>query len=125
MRRLVTIAALLLLALPAQAEFVNSYGTWSKLTPAEQSAFVAGAFDASIIPQNEPDDLAYSYGIVACANAIDLSAAMLVDAVSNYYINNTEVWDVPAVVVLHNLLHKTCLYYINSERAKYALPAWE
>jgi hypothetical protein len=125
MKRIAVATTLILLALPAQANFVQNYGGWSTMSKQEQAAFVAGAFDGFVSPQDEPDDLAYSYGLVACATATGLTPNILAEAVSKFYSNNTGSWDVPALTVLSHVIRGTCLSYINSERATYSLPAWE
>jgi hypothetical protein len=120
------VAGLLLLASSAtrssagKSEFVPNFGAWHDLPPRSKESYVAGAFDALLLP-GTPEDNADERGFVRCVADAGLTPMMIAELVGRRYAQHTEEWAYGPASVLVAALIDTCKTQMNDERRKSGL----
>lgn len=128
MKRLFAAAVFLVVsATGAIAGFVANYSDWKQKSPFAQSQYAMGLLDGQLIPNGgDNGDIARSQGLDKCAFELGLTGAMIAEAITRFYQDNTDKWGVPPLWAFQvEIVSGACLNHINTERAKYGLEPWK
>ncbi|WP_143147457.1 hypothetical protein [Rhizobium tibeticum] len=129
-RPLVKLALILSVFVPsaAHAIFVTNYASWKKFQPAMQEAYLVGVMDGwtrTSTPGEPPWMKAQRTGINKCLKEQEINSTMLVDLVDSHYRTYTADWRLSPALVVKDVVMRTCLADVNSEREKAGFSPWE
>ena len=122
------IAAVVAVQVAPFASFAQSllnYSDWRELEQSNKIFYVIGIYDKIEFVGDGNDEVAFALGVGHCVKEIQLNPSMLVQAIDNYYEDDTSTWDSPPIIALHQSIFRgPCLRFINEERAKRGLSLW-
>jgi hypothetical protein len=117
-RTSLTLALIVVLALPAFGAYIEGYAGWRALNTGQKLGYVMVAYDAGLgtYSQDDPYDEANVRGVLSCNKQLKLDSGMLVQLVETKYAQNPDSWELPPSLVLKNGLLSMCKTYISNFR---------
>ena len=110
----------------AMAGFETTYSDWNTMGETAQSYYSEGLLDQSSEMEPGADNEAFATGLRDCATKLDLTGAMIADAITRHYVNDTSTWgERPTMVFWHEIVTGACFNYINTARLNRGLTAWK
>ncbi len=112
------------IVVPARAGFVDNYRSWMMLGPDGQSAYAMALFDTMIVFIVGNDySTATAVGLRNCAEALNLRAGMMAQAITKYYNDYPEMQMAAPYVAFNAYLERgACSPFINKIRREMGLP---
>jgi hypothetical protein len=111
----------------AQAAFINNSTDWQALGANDRLNYVRGLFDRVAYDEFKGEEQYLTTrrrGIENCALTLKLTGQALAEALSRHYSDMPKDASVPPAIVFDYVVQNICLDAINTERAKFGLPAW-
>jgi hypothetical protein len=123
MRAALLAAAMLAVAAPAQAGFVNGRSGWADLSPTAKTGYAMAAFDSLIMLPMATDKAMTAVAISRerCALDANLESDDIVALIEKGY-EDVQNWKFSPAAVLGNQLVKMCRPYLDQERKRLGLP---
>lgn len=117
-------AVLLLLVSEANAGFIDNYSRWREASVELKIGYVEALLDHAT-SVGSPDDAYYMAnreGLIACSQALELNAGMLIEAVDKYYQDDPKHWGDSASGAFYGaVLFGVCGKHIAAARQKRGL----
>lgn len=112
------------IAVPARAGFIDDYRSWMMLGPDGQSAYAMALFDTMIVFVDGDDfSTARAVGLRNCAEALNLRAGLMAQAITKYYNDYPENQIAAPFVAFNGYLERgACSPFINKVRREMGLP---
>lgn len=129
MRRLQLIIGVLLgvsfLPQLANAGFQNTYSDWKNMGEALQSIYSEGLMDAAVVADQTADGQALATGMNDCATKLHLTGALMADAITKYYADDTSKWGQRPIDAFFDVIMRgACFSHINNARVNLGLTPW-
>jgi hypothetical protein len=127
MRRLVVLVVSLFVVssmpIPAKADFIKDYRQWQQLGPEGQAAYAMGIFDVmTVLVANDEYSVARSIGLKTCAITLQLRAAMVAQAITQFYKDHPESQNAGPFVAFNGYFERgACSPFINKAREEMGL----
>ena len=109
----------------AKAGFKNTYSDWKTMGEASQSIYSEGLLDAAIVADQSADGEAFASGMRDCATKLHLTGALMADAITKYYADDTSKWGEPPTGAFWDVIIRgACFSHINNARVNLGLTPW-
>lgn len=106
------VAATAVLPLAASANFKSNYAAWREMSQGAQAAYVMGAIDREMNISPVADDgpiVAFGRGVREClSRRLQVTSGMMVEAVTDAYRANPDLWGVAPIYMLQYAILKMC-----------------
>lgn len=128
MRRLsllaVSLIGLAVATLPARADFIKDSRQWKQLGPDGQAAYAMAIVDVMTVMVNDDKFVAArAIGLRVCARALHLNAAMVAQAITQFYVDHPEAQEATPFVAFNGYFERgACSPFINEARRQMNLP---
>jgi len=124
MRRIaLAVLAVLLLSVPARADFIKNAADWQKLGPDGQAAYAMAIFDVmTVVTADNKYTAARAMGLRACGVSLQLKGAMVAQAINIFYRDHPEARVATPFVAFNGYFERgACSPFINKMRENMGL----
>lgn len=118
-------AALLVLAGPARAGFIENRAGWLNLTQSERVGYAMGLHDGLLLySRGDKAEEALVRGGIKCFQALGIDSSAIMEMINKGYRDNVSDWGEPPMKFVVMARATLCRSYINDKRVELGLKPW-